>query len=138
MDYKWTLLKKQSYVSIPSDVMAILKQWKQEQNKLKEAIGEDWIDGDYVFSRKNGKPINPTSIGIYLNRFAEKYNLPHIHAHKFRHSQASILINQGMDIVTVSKRLGHSNTSTTGDIYAHILKKADEKASSVLTGVLKF
>ena len=81
-------------------------------------------------------PIIPDSITKWLTRFSAKYNLPHINPHKFRHSQASILINAGVDIVTVSKRLGHAKVSTTSDIYSHILAKADERASNAIAEIL--
>ncbi len=126
------------YVSIPADVMEILKKWKSEQAEISYAMGDDWEETNYVFTQSNGKPTHPDSISCFFKRFEKKYKLPHINAHKFRHSQASLLINQGVDIVTVSKRLGHSKTSTTSDIYAHILNKADERASNVLTDVLSF
>lgn len=136
--YSTTLKTNENrYVSVPSDVMEILKQWRDEQAELSYAM-EDWVDTDYVFTQRNGKPMHPDTATCHLRRFSDKYNLPHINPHKFRHSQASLLINQGVDIVTVSKRLGHAKTSTTSDIYAHILNKADEKASEVLTDVLKF
>ena len=125
------------YVSVPQDVMDILKQWKNTQLELYYALDE-WEYTDYVFTQTNGKPIHPDSISCFFKRLEDKHHLPHINPHKFRHSQASILINQGVDIVTVSKRLGHAKTSTTSDIYAHILRKSDEKASNVLQDVLKF
>lgn len=50
----------------------------------------------------------------------------------FRHTSATLLINQGVDISTVSKRLGHARTSTTMDIYSHSLLKADVEASNKL------
>lgn len=126
------------YVSVPQYVMDILKQWKQEQSQIAYALDDEWEDTNYVFTQENGKPINPDSISCFFKRLETKYHLPHINPHKFRHSQASILINQGVDIVTVSKRLGHSKTSTTSDIYAHMLRKSDETASDVINSVLNY
>lgn len=59
-----------------------------------------------------------------------------IHAHMFRHFQASVLIDSGVSILTVSKRLGHKDVSTTTDIYAHLLNKADAKASGAFEAVI--
>ena len=117
--------------------MLHLKQWKDIQTELYYAL-DDCEYTDYVFTQTNGKPIHPDSISCFFKRLEDKHHLTHINPHKFRHSQASIIINQGVDIVTVSKRLGHAKTSTTSDIYAHILRKSDEKASNVLQDVLKF
>lgn len=126
------------YVSVPQYVMDILKQWKQEQSQIAYALDDEWEYTNYVFTQENGKPINPDSVSCFFKRLEKKYHLPHINPHKFRHSQASILINQGVDIVTVSKRLGHSKTSTTSDIYAHMLRKSDQTASDVINNVLNY
>jgi len=56
----------------------------------------------------------------------------YLNPHAFRHSQASLLIQGGCSIVEVSKRLGHAKTSTTIDIYSHLLQKSDEKLSDTL------
>ena len=49
---------------------------------------------------------------------------------------ASILIQNGQDIVSVSKRLGHAQTSTTANIYAHIIAEADERAADCIAGAI--
>ncbi|MFB0921179.1 MAG: tyrosine-type recombinase/integrase [Oscillospiraceae bacterium] len=71
-----------------------------------------------------------------MNKFSKCNDLPHINPHAFRHTAASLLINNGQDIVTVSKRLGHSRTSTTLDIYAHVLQEADSAASECMANVV--
>jgi len=62
--------------------------------------------------------------------------LPENNFHSIRHTSASILINQGVDTITVSKRLGHARTSTTTDIYAHLLKNSDSAAADKLENAL--
>ena len=62
----------------------------------------------------------------------EKFLLDVVNFHGLRHTNASLLIGEGEDIVTLSKRLGHSKPSTTTDIYAHQLKKTDIGASNKL------
>ncbi|MBC3887236.1 tyrosine-type recombinase/integrase [Acetobacterium paludosum] len=59
-----------------------------------------------------------------------------MHIHSLRHTNASILIASGVDLKTVSSRLGHSNLSTTGNIYAHVINSADAKASDALDHIL--
>jgi len=59
-----------------------------------------------------------------------------VHLHSLRHTNASILIASGVDLKTVSSRLGHSNISTTGNIYAHVINTADAKASDALENIL--
>lgn len=59
----------------------------------------------------------------------EKYNLPHIYAYRFRYSMASVLYFSGADVVSISKRLGHAQVSTTQDMYAHLIKQADTQSA---------
>lgn len=126
------------YVSIPSDVTEVLREWKQYQERLSYALGDEWIETGYVFTQKNGKPMHPDSMTSFFRRLEKKFDLPHINPHKFRHTHASILISKGVDIVAVARRLGHSKTSTTSDIYAHLLRNSDEKATDVINDVLSF
>ena len=100
--------------------------------------GDRWVDSGYVFVRDNGDMLHPDSVTQWLSGFSKKYDLPPIHPHKLRHTMASVLINDGADIVTVSKRLGHAKVSTTTDIYSHIIKEADAKAAdSIADAILR-
>ncbi|MDW7652474.1 MAG: tyrosine-type recombinase/integrase, partial [Bacillota bacterium] len=62
-------------------------------------------------------------------------NLPHLNFHGLRHTSTTLLIGQGVHAKTISSRLGHSNISTTMDIYAHHLKSADKEAADKLDGL---
>jgi integrase len=86
----------------------------------------------YVMTAEDGSPMFPDSPTRWLAKISKRHDLPPIHPHKFRHSQASLLISEGVDILTVSKRLGHAKVSTTLDIYSHALAKSDEKAVNAL------
>jgi len=89
-----------------------------------------------VLTAENGRPMHPDSPTDWLSKFSKRHGLPPIHPHKFRHTQASLLIEEGVDILTISKRLGHAKVSTTLDIYSHQLAKSDEKASVALDGLI--
>ena len=80
--------------------------------------------------------MNPDNITQWLGDFSRKYGIPDVHPHKFRHTMASLLITNGTDPLTVSKRLGHSKVSTTTDIYSHIIKQADERAADCIADVI--
>ena len=89
-----------------------------------------------MFTCDNGTAMNPDTVTQWLADFAKKYDLPHIHPHKFRHTMASLLISNGTDTLTVSKRLGHAKVSTTIDIYSHMIKKSDERAAESIADVI--
>lgn len=95
-----------------------------------------WINSDYVFTGEYGGPMAPDTLSGYLQRFEKKYNLPHIHAHKFRHSMASILYFSGADPVSISKRLGHAQVSTTQDMYAHLIRQADTQSAERIANAI--
>ena len=118
------------YVSVSPSVMALLKRWRAEQAAGFMKLGI--TPSGYVLTAENGGPMHPDSPTDWLSKFSKRHGLPPIHPHKFRHTQASLLIAQGVDILTVSKRLGHAKVSTTLDIYSHVLAKSDEKASDTL------
>lgn len=121
------------YVSIPRNVAAKLQAWREELEQIDKAVLGSIPENGFVFPDLSyEKPMHPDTIGIFLDRFSKRHNLPHLHPHGFRHSQASMLINAGVDILTISKRLGHEKVSTTQDIYGHLLAKADEGAASEL------
>ncbi len=126
------------YLKLPAESMRLLRQYLAEYNELKMKRGDKWHrEYDYCFVQDDGKPIDPDTITAFCNRFSKAHpNLPHINPHAFRHTQASALINSGQDIVTVSKRLGHARTSTTLDIYSHMIAAADANASECIADVL--
>ena len=106
---------------------------KKEYDELKETF--EWDSNDFIFVRENGEPINPDTVSSWLRRVEHKNGLPHLNAHAFSHSVASALIFHGVDPVTVSKRLGHNQVSTTTNIYSHIMSEAEEKNAEILTEI---
>ena len=67
-----------------------------------------------------------------LRIYSEKAGLKKIRIHDLRHSHASYLFNNEVDILTIAKRLGHENIETTLGIYAHTYTPADEKLLKIL------
>lgn len=124
------------FVNIPVETVALLKRYRASQAELQLANGDRWQDTGYLFTQDDGRPMNPTSITAWLNKFSRRRGLPHIHPHSFRHSVASVLIASGVDIVTVSKQLGHAQVSTTGDVYAHVIEAAKAQATECIADVM--
>lgn len=124
------------FVNIPTETVSLLRHYRSSQAQRQLISGEKWHNTGYLFTQDNGEPINPTSITTWLNKFSRKHALPHINPHAFRHSVASILIANGTDIVTVSKQLGHSQVSTTGDIYSHVIEEAKAQATECIADIM--
>ena len=115
--------------------MDLLKKWHVEYLRLKMKNGDRWIDNGYIFTQDDGRPMHPDSITDWLGEFSKKHDLPHIHPHAFRHTAASTMIANGVDIVTTAGELGHASPSTTANIYAHQIAVAKAKAANVRAGV---
>lgn len=137
-------------LTLPDNCMNLLKKLKIEQRELKLRLGSAWegtseaFDNNNVFINAVGGQMGLDTPYTKLKSIISMYNsiheddrkLPEIRFHDLRHSNATLLISQHVDINTVSNRLGHSKTSVTLDIYAHALKEMDEKASSALDDLL--
>jgi len=124
-------------VKTDNEIIKLLAEYKIKCNADRVNAGDRWTDTGYIFTQWNGTPIHPGSITSWFWKFIKKYNLPPISAHSLRHTNATLLIANGTDLRTVSKRLGHSNMATTSIIYAHAVKSADERAAEALQDILK-
>ena len=123
-------------IKVSPDVLDVLRLLRTDQNKKRLQVGDQWTNSGKVFTRWNGSPVDPDAISGWFHGFIQKNGLPPIRFHDLRHTNASLLIAAGTDIKTVSKRLGHSSVSTTGNIYTHAIKTADELAADTLHDIL--
>ncbi|WP_064607266.1 tyrosine-type recombinase/integrase [Streptobacillus moniliformis] len=98
-------------ITLPQNIIELLKSYTDNLPK---------IDNFNIFATRE-------NYSIYLKRIIIEYNLPHITLHGFRHSHTSLLINKGLDIASVSNRLGHSNSNITLQIYTHLYKEKKRK-----------
>lgn len=116
-------------IKLPKETMDLLRQYRVWQLETRLANGDRWQLSPYIFTRECGGAMSPETLSNYLKQFERRYGLPHIHAHKFRHSMASVLYFSGADPVSISKRLGHAQVSTTQDIYSHLIQQADTQSA---------
>lgn len=123
-------------IKLPALVFDLLTQHRADQAKRRLLLVERWVDSQKVFTQWDGKPIHPDTVTSWFHDFVKRNGLPAITLHSLRHTNATLLIASGTDIKTVSKRLGHSNTATTGNIYTHAIKTADEMAAESLQDML--
>ena len=127
--------RSKRYVSLPKETMQLLKQYRAWQTRERLRLGEYYQDQGFVFAQDTGGPMHPDSVTTWLTRFSKRHGLPHVNAHAFRHTMASMLYFNGVDSVSISKRLGHAQVSTTANIYAHVMEAADKKNADILADV---
>lgn len=136
-------------ITVPYVCISMLSKWKEQELMLAE--NKDWtgkplsdFDNQFVFIQESGKNkgfvLHPSScthkfkeiIDMYNSIADEEERLPVIRLHDLRHSSATLLVASGMDIATISKRLGHAEISTTLNVYTHAINEQDQKASDML------
>ena len=127
--------RSRRYITLPAETMQLLKRYRVWQSEERLRLGEYYQNQDFVFSQDNGKPMHPDSVTDYLKKFSQRHGLPHINAHAFRHTMASMLYFNGVDSVSISKRLGHAQVSTTANIYAHVMEEADQRNADILSSI---
>jgi integrase len=124
-------------VSLPPSTMILLAEYKAEQAKAENKLGSKWIKTGRIFTRWNGGNAHPQSFNTWLTRFCKEKSLPHITPHSLRHMAATYLIAGGTDIRTVSGKLGHSKSSTTLNIYSHLVKSAEAETATTMESFLQ-
>ena len=92
-----------------------------------QCIVAAWKEYGLIFTTENGTPIHPRNLLRDYKKLLHTAGLPPIRFHDLRHTAASILLNQGVPVITVSRRLGHTKASITLDIYGHLISTCRRK-----------
>lgn len=118
-----SLKTKASYRTIPigNRMIEVLKWHKAQQDRLIGEFGDSYNDLGLVFCEPDGNIITPNTIGTRFSRIMDKTPIEKRTFHQLRHTFASVAISQGLNIKAISAVLGHEKTSTTLDIYGHLL-----------------
>ncbi len=92
--------------------------------------------GEYVFPSPTGGPISPDSVLNMLHRVLQRAGLPPLRFHDLRHTFATLALQNGVDIKTVSGMLGHFSAGFTLDTYAHVTTAAQKEAANTMGNIL--
>mgnify|MGYP002553333973 FL=1 len=133
-------------IKIGPECVQLLREYRQHQKAERFKVGSEWmrrveiengktVDNDLLFTRWNGQPFDPNAVTSWFPGFLAAHDLPAVHFHSLRHTNASLLIAAHVPVTTVSGRLGHAKTSTTTDIYAGFIRSSDAAAADALTDV---
>ena len=127
--------RSKRYITLPVESMQLLREYRVWQIERRLQLGGYYQDRGFLFTQEDGGPMHPDSVTDWLNKFSIRHGLPHINAHAFRHTMASMLYFNGVDSVSISKRLGHAQVSTTANIYAHVMEQADQRNADILSDI---
>ena len=117
-------------VWIPRTLAFILREWKEKQDKLKEFMGDDYIDYNLVLAQETGRPCEDRIIGNQFERLKKSAGLPNVVFHSLRHSSTTykLKINKG-DVKATQGDTGHAQSDMVTQVYAHILDE-DRKVNA--------
>lgn len=116
----------------------LLLEYKRWQDAQREALGDAWEDQDgRVFTTDSGTPMFPDGVTQWFTEFIRRSGMPKVTVHSLRHTYASLMIADGTPLVVVSHQLGHAQTSTTANIYAHVIAAAEAKAQECMDDKFK-
>jgi integrase len=120
-------------IGLPSSVVAELRaHWKEHQElRLRFGMGKA-PDDALVFPRRDGSPRSPNGTTKEWLRALRELKLPEVTLHALRHTHASQLIASGMDVLTISRRLGHGSPTITLGVYAHLFRNNDREAARLM------
>jgi len=141
--------KSRRTLMLPDECVDLLKQHRQRQREERLKAGDRWVDSGLVFTTyrtykdgkgkglKVGAPLHPRNVLRTLHTILEVVDLPSVRFHDLRHSAASLLIAQGVELVEVSMLLGHSELRVTADLYSHLQQQTAARAATRMNAVLK-
>jgi integrase len=125
-------------ITLPTAAVAMLRAHKVQQLELRLQLGMGKLEADaLVFSTIEGGLLSPDNLSSHWHHLCRAKGLPHVTFHALRHTHASVLIREGVDILTISRRLGHSKASITLDVYGHMIGGADEAAAKAIEKAIK-
>lgn len=118
-------------IDLDQETVAALKLWRKEQTQQRLAM-DTWGSENFIFTNSVGKPIEPRKSSRMWAALLESAGLPHLNLHGARHSLATMMMELGVEVKVVSHYLGHSDVSTTQNIYQHISKEVRKQTAKTL------
>lgn len=117
------------FVTLDDATMRVIRLQIASQERLGAELGweEDWL-----FTQADGRQMFKQTPSQWLEKLCKRNDIYWAGFHALRHTSATLLISSGVDIKTVSSRIGHHQTSTTINIYAHMLKDKEEQAAELI------
>lgn len=123
-------------IHLGNDVMDVLREARVQYMNDVFTYGTGFQNLNFVIHQEDGRPLKPDSMTQKWGRFLEMHNLPKIRLHDLRHSNATALIQAGVNPKVVQQRLGHSDVNITLNTYTHVLPDMDMEAAEKLDAII--
>lgn len=120
-------------IALPPSAVAELRAHRKAQQEQRLSRGMDKAAADaLVFATWDGKPRSPNGLTKEWTVAMKPAGMPGVTLHSLRHTHASHLIAAGMDVLTVSRRLGHGSPNITLSVYGHLFSNTDDRAAQII------
>ncbi|MFB6622108.1 tyrosine-type recombinase/integrase [Streptomyces sp. NPDC056374] len=129
-------LASERRIALPTECLSSLKIHQEEQQEERQAAGTSWTDNGLIFTTPKGRPLDPTNLTRRFRRLLHNAGLRTIRFHDLRHSTATLLLEQGVDLVVIKELLGHAHIGVTAGVYAHVRLRLQRQAIDTLGGIL--
>ncbi|WP_322899531.1 tyrosine-type recombinase/integrase [Actinacidiphila rubida] len=110
--------------------MVALEQLRQEQEHQRTAAGARWREGGLIFTTRVGTPLDPSDIARRFTGLLDQAGIRRIRFHDLSHTCATLLLEQGVQLVTIKELLDHANIGITAQVYAHVRLRLQHDAST--------
>jgi integrase len=125
-------------VSLSPSTVAILRAHKREQQERRLALGLGRTPADgFAFAGLDGSVLKPATLTQAWKRTMARMGQPEFTLHCLRHYHVSALISAGIDILSVSRRIGHSNAALTLRVYGHLINQKDDQAAAAIDEIFR-
>ncbi len=122
--------------ALPTRCVQSLKLHHERQKSERETAGTTWQHDGHVFTTAQGRPIDPTNLTRTFTTLLCKAGLRRIRFHDLRHSTATLLLEQGIDLVVIKELLGHAHIGVTVTVYACVRLRLQRDAIDPLSTAL--
>ncbi|MFF1460787.1 tyrosine-type recombinase/integrase [Streptomyces sp. NPDC058330] len=129
-------LASERRIALPTECITSLKIHQDRQQEERQAARAGWTDNGLVFTTVKGGPLDPGNLTRRFRRVLHSAGLRTIRFHDLRHSTATLLLEQGVDLVVIKELLGHAHIGVTAGVYAHVRLRLQRQAIDTLGDVL--
>ncbi|MFF8383442.1 tyrosine-type recombinase/integrase [Streptomyces kanasensis] len=119
-------------IALPTRCVQFLKLHHEQQQHEREAAGTAWQPNGHVFTTAQGGSIDPANLTRAFTALFRKAGLRRIRFHDLRHSTATLLLEQGVELVVIKELLGHAHIGVTAGVYAHVRLRLQRQAIDTL------
>ncbi|GAA3206546.1 hypothetical protein GCM10020256_01670 [Streptomyces thermocoprophilus] len=125
-------LASERRIALPTECISSLKIHQERQREERQAAGTGWTDNGLIFTTPKGRPLDPGNLNRRFRRLLHSADLRTIRFHDLRHSTATLLLEQGIDLIVIKELLGHAHIGVTAGVYAHVRLRLQRDAIDAL------